>query len=551
MSGGPRPPLSYLSVQAYGKCLEDSITFDVRKSGYRPLRGATVTIHRNGVQVASFTTEGDGNGTYKPTAAGTYVFEAKKDNYQTAYDEVAIASCVPVPDTCSDGIQNQNEVGVDCGGVCPSCPSCSDGVQNQGEAGVDCGGPCGSCAPTCADGVRNQGETGVDCGGPCGECRASCFDDIKNQNEVDIDCGGVCSSCPTCYDGKKNGAESGVDCGGYCGPCPPGSCFDGARNQNEEEVDCGGVCPVCPNCSDGVKNQAELDVDCGGPCKPCPMPSPPAGNVIILYWTGYDSSKKEFCGEVKNLVVFTPSRNMTLNSVLIDGNPKANVTISDISGILAESTDYTNQGNILEKTVTLKQGETYIIYIDKPKDEQHCVRLMKYSKVEKEEGIWEIRDSWCDGTPNGCYLAVSLLEILPTCYDNTRNQNETGVDCGGPCQPCQNPIIGRIIQTAGRSSGFPYLLIGLLLLTIYAVYKKGETVGRSHAEKNLSPYVITRPAEAASQQKPAEPTGASIKQEAYKPATSPPPAELPKQNTSSAPAPKPKGAAGKPKTRKK
>lgn len=27
----------------------------------------------------------------------------------------------------------------------PSLPSCSDGIQNQGEAGIDCGGPCSLC----------------------------------------------------------------------------------------------------------------------------------------------------------------------------------------------------------------------------------------------------------------------------------------------------------------------------------------------------------------------------------------------------------------------
>lgn len=49
--------------------------------------------------------------------------------------------------TCSDGIQNQGETGIDCGGPCPACPTCSDGIQNQGETGVDCGGPCPACPP--------------------------------------------------------------------------------------------------------------------------------------------------------------------------------------------------------------------------------------------------------------------------------------------------------------------------------------------------------------------------------------------------------------------
>lgn len=51
-----------------------------------------------------------------------------------------------------------------------SSPSCSDGLLNchggDCEVLTDCGGPCGPC-PTCSDGIQNQREKGVDCGGPC------------------------------------------------------------------------------------------------------------------------------------------------------------------------------------------------------------------------------------------------------------------------------------------------------------------------------------------------------------------------------------------------
>lgn len=71
--------------------------------------------------------------------------------------------------TCSDGIMNQNETGIDCGGVCPACaaPTCSDGVMNQDETGIDCGGVCPVCVFSCNDGIQNGTETGVDCGGTC------------------------------------------------------------------------------------------------------------------------------------------------------------------------------------------------------------------------------------------------------------------------------------------------------------------------------------------------------------------------------------------------
>lgn len=53
---------------------------------------------------------------------------------------------VPPAPTCSDGIMNQDETGIDTGGVCtvPPVETCSDGIMNQDETGVDTGGICGN-----------------------------------------------------------------------------------------------------------------------------------------------------------------------------------------------------------------------------------------------------------------------------------------------------------------------------------------------------------------------------------------------------------------------
>jgi subtilisin family serine protease len=67
-------------------------------------------------------------------------------------DDVVITGCqgaIPDP-TCTDGIQNGDEAGVDCGGsFCAPCITCSDGIQNGDETGVDCGG---SFCPPCNSG---------------------------------------------------------------------------------------------------------------------------------------------------------------------------------------------------------------------------------------------------------------------------------------------------------------------------------------------------------------------------------------------------------------
>jgi len=62
----------------------------------------------------------------------------------------------------------------DCNNYYPFCQdgickgNCTDGVKNNGETSIDCGGPCAACGLwTCDDGVQNQGELAIDCGGPC------------------------------------------------------------------------------------------------------------------------------------------------------------------------------------------------------------------------------------------------------------------------------------------------------------------------------------------------------------------------------------------------
>jgi hypothetical protein len=209
----------------------------------------------------------------------------------------------------------------------PNCPdnppatSCSDGVQNGGESGIDCGGPCpeacaAPAAPSCEDQLRNQDETAVDCGGSCTtkcsqgqtcrvdtDCSApllcspssqvctpiSCADGQQNGDEILVDCGGgacpgcpigtacsnasdcassicalgACRASPLCEDEEQNGEETDVDCGGSDPGCA--RCADGAAC--DEDADCArNDCAqgVCISCQDSVQNGGETDVDCGG-----------------------------------------------------------------------------------------------------------------------------------------------------------------------------------------------------------------------------------------------------------------------------------------------
>ena len=96
---------------------------------------------------------------------------------------------------CVDGIQNQGETDVDCGGM-NMCPRCADGktctnggdCQNSSCSGNICQ------APSCTDGVRNDGETDTDCGGTnaCPRCGIHQFCALGSDCQSGNCMGGVC-----------------------------------------------------------------------------------------------------------------------------------------------------------------------------------------------------------------------------------------------------------------------------------------------------------------------------------------------------------------------
>jgi len=98
--------------------------------------------------------------------------------------------------SCSDGVKNASETGVDCGGG--SCPGCGAGgacsVPGDCASSVCIGGLCQ--APTCSDGVKNGAETDVDCGGAsCGDCALNKLCVINGDCQTNFCTGGHCK-CP-------------------------------------------------------------------------------------------------------------------------------------------------------------------------------------------------------------------------------------------------------------------------------------------------------------------------------------------------------------------
>jgi hypothetical protein len=335
-------------------------------------------------------------------------------------------------------------------------PTCTDGVKNGQETGIDCGGPtCVPCAvlPTCTDGVKNGQETGIDCGGPiCTPCAVlpTCTDGVKNGQETGIDCGGpTCTPCvvaPTCTDGVKNGQETGIDCGGpTCAPCNT-NCITGNLNLKLDNY------PT--ETTWNIKN---------------------AANVQLYSGSGYSTP-----GANLNIPVCLPTGcyKFTINDAYGDGicctygNGLFNLVVNGVS--VASGGQFTNtlaldfcvNGVTSTPTCTdgVKNGQETGIDCGGPTCTPCAVLPTCTDGVKngQETGIdcggptctpCAVLPTCTDGVKNGQETGIDCggpsctpCAVLPTCTDGVKNGQETGIDCGGPtCAPCNtNCITGNL-----------------------------------------------------------------------------------------------------------
>lgn len=145
-----------------------------------------------------------------------------------------------------------------------TCPSCTDGIKNQDETDVDCGGSCSRCLD------HKACQTGGDCiskNCSAGVCvPATCTDGIRNQDESDVDCGGGCAGCAV-----GDLCSGHDDCGSrfcYAGRCKSASPCDLACVRYTEL--CPGSFGACVNTCNGLSGLEQFyAIKCVGKATTC------------------------------------------------------------------------------------------------------------------------------------------------------------------------------------------------------------------------------------------------------------------------------------------
>jgi hypothetical protein len=305
---------------------------------------------------------------------------------------------VTVTATCDDGIQNQGEEDIDCGGPCKSCATCDDGIKNQDEAGIDCGGPCSPC-PVCLEPINQQSvRTGTNRVALSWEGVANVTKYVLQIRVAGSDKWFVFETTSTSLTIRGLSSDTDYEWQVYS-DCEviesPWSALCSFNASDEEPISCSdSVRP--PSCEDGILNQGEEETDCGGPCTACLHCDVPDN----LFADGINAD----------------SARLQWSAIPDAGSYRVRVKMRD-------SLDWR----------TYSTANTYLVISDLIPDVEYDWQVK--SDCSAKESDWSEACGFIANDPASGDCAAEEAPD-PTCFDGKQNQGEAGIDCGGPCYLC-------------------------------------------------------------------------------------------------------------------
>ena len=227
---------------------------------------------------------------------------------------------------------------------------------------------------------------GANYGCQVGSSSCGSVDMVQNYMDYSDD------ACMNLYTvGQKNRMRALFESGGY-------------RASLLNSPACGGG--VAPTCEDGIQNGDETGVDCGGSnCAPC------------------------VCNGLDVTVAIT-----------FDNYPEeTSWQITDGGVVVASGGTYASQadGSSLNISQCLPEGCYTFTMFDSYGDGMCCNYGSGSFSVTDENGT-VLASGGSFGSSVSSNFCISITGPQPTCTDGVQNGDETGVDCGGSCAPCES-----------------------------------------------------------------------------------------------------------------
>lgn len=186
----------------------------------------------------------------------------------------------------------------------------------------------------------------------------------------------------------------------------PGDLIRYYYNNASCKFECDGDQPPTANCNDGIQNQGETGIDCGGPCSACP------------------------CNNGTNVTV----------SINLDNYPaETSWSIVNDNGQTIKSGDnYTNANSTVNTTICMSDG-CYTFVINDAYGDGLCCQYGNGSYSVTANGQTLVSGASFTSSESKQFCLNDTPPSNESCNDGIQNQGETGIDCGGPCAPCQEP----------------------------------------------------------------------------------------------------------------
>jgi len=184
---------------------------------------------------------------------------------------------------------------------------------------------------------------------------------------------------------------------------------------------------TCQTCSDGVKNGDETDIDCGGTkCQPC-------GNITVI-------------------------------------NPGTGDIHAAGSAINIQWTDNISE-NVLIRMYT-SSGSYFTLTSSTASDGSFNYTILS----SRNPGQYRIYIRSVSNTSVSDYGTYFTIQAASSCTDNVQNGDETGVDCGGSCPPCEPDLDITTCGTVSKS-GNTITVSGVVVKNIGTATAASTTLG--------------------------------------------------------------------------
>ncbi len=311
------------------------------------------------------------------------------------------------PPNCMDGIQNGNELGIDCGG--PDCTPCAYVLISEELNLVSCDAQILDSGAS-QDYGDNEDYTMSFCSDGSGSCLQINLNylNIGQGDHLYIYDGPDANSFLLADFSNIQGATSLQSTSG-CVTFNFVSNDEGTSGGFDMQLTC---TDICPTCDDGILNGQEIDVDCGGPdCPDCDFivmggTQTAASCSTLVYDQGYTGNYSNDAVDVLTICSDTPGECVNVEFLLFELEENydfltvyAGASTSD--PIYGEYTGNDSPGVV------------------DPGTECITIEFISDYSVTREGYVFEVT---C-----GC----------PSCDDGVMNGQEIGIDCGGPlCPAC-------------------------------------------------------------------------------------------------------------------